>query len=693
MPTPAEQTDWLSSYPTNNIGLPLGAQSRLGMIDIDTDDEQVIATIKSLLPATPWERRGKKGMALAYRWNGQRNFKIKGVDGTMLVEHLSEGNQVVLPPSIHPDTARPYTATANLWEVLDDIPELPSDFEVRLRADLYAAGLIASPATGTRPGAGSRGGVVIDIPAEHGIDRFLAEALAAACDAVLAAQEGGRNTKLFGQAKDLARHVAAAEADWTPFAETLHKAALTIGLEDGEAVASILSGWNSGSIEPTAWLPIASQYIYLGAQDRFYHPASGSDLPAAGFNGLYGRVHDAKGTFSQFLTGNGYISKVQDITYIPGQEPGVQVVDGMPYFNVYRPSDVTATLGDAGPFSEFLEFLVPGELERSHLIQFMAHVVRNPGNRIRHALLLRSRHQGIGKSMLFEIWGKLVGTSNVRFTSSREMAGNFDGWKTQNVTLICPELNIGHGMSAYNDIKAFISDDFATVNEKHLKARRWPIYSTSLFSTNLDVPMLIEANDRRLFVIDTPATPRSAAYYAEFADWWSKSLGVIRHFLDEVDLSDFNPHAPPPMTEAKLRLIQRSGTPLVQDIAFLIQERKGRLSRDVITVEEVAEELRGNRVADRVIATALRELGAVAIGQQRTRFGRKSLWIIRNHAIWQKWTIAERVKEYERREGLFSCGLSGLDEHDFDVAFLSELTEENIESKLDALKSSTLLAL
>ena len=42
MPTPVKQTDWLTNYPDNNIGLPLGTQWRPRMIDIDADDEQAV---------------------------------------------------------------------------------------------------------------------------------------------------------------------------------------------------------------------------------------------------------------------------------------------------------------------------------------------------------------------------------------------------------------------------------------------------------------------------------------------------------------------------------------------------------------------------------------------------------------------------------------------------------------------------
>ncbi|MPS70928.1 MAG: hypothetical protein E2586_20835 [Novosphingobium sp.] len=148
MPTETEMRDWLASYPDGNIGLPFGPKSGLCAIDIDTEDEDLIAAILDALPPTPWTRVGKKGMGLIYRFEGQKNFKLRGPDGGMVLEFLGLGNQMVMPPSIHPDTGRPYTSDTNLWEVLGQIEPLGEDIEDRLRGLL---GLKRVPAKYTMP--------------------------------------------------------------------------------------------------------------------------------------------------------------------------------------------------------------------------------------------------------------------------------------------------------------------------------------------------------------------------------------------------------------------------------------------------------------------------------------------------------------------------------------------------------------
>lgn len=151
MPSEAVRELWLNDYARCNIGLPFGPASGLCAIDIDTLDEEQVTAIMSVLPKSPWRRVGAKGCALAFKWEGQRNFKIRDADNKSIVEFLGLGNQLVLPPSIHPDTGRAYESDTNLWEVIDRIPSLGVDIEDRLRAALGVAGFSLSHEGRSKP--------------------------------------------------------------------------------------------------------------------------------------------------------------------------------------------------------------------------------------------------------------------------------------------------------------------------------------------------------------------------------------------------------------------------------------------------------------------------------------------------------------------------------------------------------------
>lgn len=151
MPNEAERTSWKLFHRNGNIGLPLGPQSGLIAIDVDTDDPKVIGLLNQVLPPSPWRRIGQKGFVLIYKYDGQPIIRIKYKDeqgkSQSLVEMLGAGSQIVLPPSIHPKTAQPYYANRNLVDVLDEVRSLPPNIEQILRDALMQAGLAVASST------------------------------------------------------------------------------------------------------------------------------------------------------------------------------------------------------------------------------------------------------------------------------------------------------------------------------------------------------------------------------------------------------------------------------------------------------------------------------------------------------------------------------------------------------------------
>lgn len=150
LPNPDEQADWIRSYSTSNIGVVLGAQSGLCVMDIDTTDANQQNMLLAILPDSPWQRVGKKGMVLAFKFSGHSTFRIKDVNGNTLVELLSTRTQVVLPPSVHPETQLPYSENCPLLDVMDQLPTLDPQIEQILRGAFKDMGVDLSLSGHTR---------------------------------------------------------------------------------------------------------------------------------------------------------------------------------------------------------------------------------------------------------------------------------------------------------------------------------------------------------------------------------------------------------------------------------------------------------------------------------------------------------------------------------------------------------------
>lgn len=643
--SPDELATWDAS--NCNVGIICGAASGIVVLDVDSPEAQV-AVDELELPATPCVKTAK-GMHYYFKSpEGEIRNRVK-IAGLQL-DFRGDGGYVVGPGSIHPSGAM------YKWVVSpQDVPfaELP----------IAVLELLAHR---QREGARYEGATADGIENCGKFGPYLCDALATAVDAVRNAGEGARNDSLFRAGVRLANDVAAAQVEWSPFADGLKRTALEKGLTPNETEATLASCWKTGSATPTPWIETARQWIYLSRADAFYHAQSGEIVKVGGFNNTFAGQRVARGTFANFLLSNQFVEVVHDLDYQPTTSERYIERDRLRWFNTYRPSEIIAASGDAQPFIDFVSYLVPQPIERDHLLKMIAWTVRNPGHKLRHALLLRSTAQGIGKTMLVEIWGRLLGKSNVRKTTTEEISGQYQGFIKETLLVVLEELNWGVGPTGYNRLKDLITGSEASVNEKFLPVRTWPNVATLVILTNVGTPMILEDHDRRFFYIDTPAVKREPEYYRGFAAWWENNLGVIRAFLDAVDLTTFDPYAEPPMTDAKMALISESRPGLVKDLVAAMEERSGAFNRDIASLVQIETELgtsmRGKSKSD--LVKALEAVGAVSIGQCRVppefpgsvrgRPGRASLWVLRNVRFWKAASANARGEEFRRQEGLLS---------------------------------------
>jgi hypothetical protein len=129
-PNEATMASWLRMIGNHETGL--GVACGLGLICIDIDLEEAVDPLLAILPASPVQKKGRKGISLFYRGDTEkiRSKNFRTPERVGLVDLLAEGKQTVLPPSIHPDTGEPYYWWTD--ETLADyrpeeLPELPED--------------------------------------------------------------------------------------------------------------------------------------------------------------------------------------------------------------------------------------------------------------------------------------------------------------------------------------------------------------------------------------------------------------------------------------------------------------------------------------------------------------------------------------------------------------------------------------
>jgi hypothetical protein len=110
-------SELIDQYPNYGIGLKLGSCSGVVALDIDTDDKAIL----DALPPSPVRKRGAKGETRFFKYNGEKNQKFR----TKGYEILSDGNQTVIPPTLHPEGMNYQWLGKDLLSYgVEDLPEL-----------------------------------------------------------------------------------------------------------------------------------------------------------------------------------------------------------------------------------------------------------------------------------------------------------------------------------------------------------------------------------------------------------------------------------------------------------------------------------------------------------------------------------------------------------------------------------------
>ena len=137
-------TGWSTTVPTeesisrdfarpSNIGVRLGDPQKDGTyliaIDIDVEDAPLIRCVERAIGTSVPVKRGKKGYTYFVRMDREvKTHKIylkRGGKKTAAIDVLARGAQTVVPPSIHPDTKKPYHWVAGIPITNIAVNEIP----------------------------------------------------------------------------------------------------------------------------------------------------------------------------------------------------------------------------------------------------------------------------------------------------------------------------------------------------------------------------------------------------------------------------------------------------------------------------------------------------------------------------------------------------------------------------------------
>lgn len=335
-----------------------------------------------------------------------------------------------------------------------------------------------------------------------------------------------------------------------------------------------------------------------------------------------------------------------DIVYRPG-EP---VVTDLNELNMWRTWGCEPVEGDIEIFLEFYDYICTGLTDRQKqwLWKWLAYPLQNPGAKILSYVLFWSNEQGVGKTFLGEIIGRIYG-ENFAQISNTQLHEKFNYWMSNKQFVLAEEIHV-RGKKETAEIKNTITKPLLSINKKFAPTYEIDNTINFMFTSNEMDAMYIEKFDRRGFIHEVVVKKKAQAFYRAL-DRWARGSGpshLFWYLLHCVNTKSFNPKAEPPGTEAKESMKDASRSDLDEWAMYLYENADHVLvmdniesDRDLFTLDELKhfmpEEIRARKPTNIALSKSLRRTNSISDGRSvRTVTGVKKLWAVRNQDIWER---------------------------------------------------------
>lgn len=583
---PAQIKDWYRKWPNANWALATGAASGVVAIDIDNDEQAQIALDGNLLPETLVSQTGR-GFHCVYRHPGNGRIPSKLYSKTLGIDVKSDDGYIIIDPSAHANGTQ-YTwfdLDAVIAPLPDGLLEALEAKHRKLSGEVKTRG--ASDETAKTPSGGNR---LADL---HQNVRA-ATRKAASLPHSMEMEAEIRSALTFINAEDY--------DDW--FKILLIVFRLEWG-DIGKALAyewsktapnfdevAFEKKWTDAAKATTPDKRLTYGSLFMLARLAGWHPQHQETFNALADSGdvidqlntQYILVSKPAGIYR--VKYSDYISNEQFLTQtanIPAQteagkpgraghvwlnhprrrkaegvvfEPGKPSITESNEINIWKDPKQEACEGDVGPFIELIQHLFKNDkVSVNQVLQFLAAPFQEPGLKIHYALLLYSKAQGTGKSMLAKIIGRLYGKHYTKITNA-VLGDGFNDWIKAEQFVIGEEIALGDKRGIMSALKDYITEERVQVNTKNQPRVEMKNCANFIFLSNKPDALYLEDDDRRFLVIHTVEQPREPEFYKKVVSWLeSGGYAHVLHLLLHYDLTGFNAKGHAPMTDDKLELI------------------------------------------------------------------------------------------------------------------------------------------
>jgi hypothetical protein len=280
----------------------------------------------------------------------------------------------------------------------------------------------------------------------------------------------------------------------------------------------------------------------------------------------------------------------------PERPPGEIIMEeGGSLVNTYVPIKVERRVGDATPFLNHLEKLLPLERDRAILLAYMAACAQYPGTKFQWCPLLQGV-EGNGKTLLFTCIAAAVGWRYAHTPNTNDLVNKFNSWLLGKLIIGVEEIYISDRKEAIEALKPMITNPKIEIQGKGINQITGDNRANFFMCTNHKDGVRKTGKDRRYCIFytaqqtkaDLGSSKMGGSYFPRLYEWLKTGgYAIVSEFLHTYPIPDeFNPAAAchrAPDTSSTREAILLSQGGLEQELYEAIEEGRYGFAGDWIS--------------------------------------------------------------------------------------------------------------
>lgn len=244
------------------------------------------------------------------------------------------------------------------------------------------------------------------------------------------------------------------------------------------------------------------------------------------------------------------------VTFAPGEG------DQGSRLNLWQGFAVTPKQGDVSVWLDHLERVIcNGDTANArYLLQYLAHMVQRPQEKPSVSVTLRTDGKGAGKDLFLKPLLTLFGRHAILLNDTNQVTGRFNAVLEGKILITLNEARI-HSDNQLQKFKTVISEPTAPIERKGVDIMNVRNFARLISTTNHDDAIKVEKGERRQFMLacseefatreNDPAHDAIRKAYFDPLVKFAQGSGpsYLLHYLQNVDLTGFDPHKAPATAE------------------------------------------------------------------------------------------------------------------------------------------------